>query len=250
MRDRDRELAQVRNCLLFMSTVAWILLFASPASLQHCTVVAPKTLPWRASLRMLLNMISLRSLATDWALMLVAMMSPVLIPPAGHIWLQSFQHRRVRSIMLFVTGYAAIWMVAGVILIALAQGLRTVVPESRVLLALTSLVALIWQFSPAKQCSLNREHAHPALAAFGWAADTDALRFGLAHGLWCVGSCWPLMLLTLIVPRGHVVVMAAMTLLVFAERLERPAAPRWSLRGPSRLLRIAIAQTRMQLERG
>jgi predicted metal-binding membrane protein len=243
MSDRDGQPAQARNYLLFASAVAWSLLLGGLVTLDHCPVVA------RESPQMLVNMTSPASLAMGWALMLVAMMSPALIPPVRHVWLQSFRHRRIRSIGLFVAGYAAIWMVSGVIIIALAQVLRTL-PESSTPLALTSLVTLVWQFSPIKQRSLNRGHAHPVLGAFGWAADADALRFGLAHGTWCVGSCWALMLLTWIVPHGHVVTMAAMTLLVFAERLERPAEPKWGLRGPGKLMRIALAQTRMQLERG
>lgn len=181
--------------------------------------------------------------------MLVAMMSPVLFPPIRHVSLQSFRHRRACSIALFVGGYGAVWMVVGVILIAMAHGLRTVFPESPVLLALISFVALLWQFSPAKQLSLNRGHVHPSLRAFGGEADTDALRFGVTHGIWCVGSCWTFMLVTLIVPRGHFAVMAALTLVVFAEQLEIPAAPRWTLRAPGRAVRLAIAQTRLQFER-
>ncbi len=241
MRNRDRKPAQVRNCLLFMSTVAWILLLAGAGTLEHCPVAASGSVPWRISLVMLVSMPSLASNATGWALMLVAMMSPALIPPIGHVWLQSFQHRRIRSIGLFVFGYTAIWLIVGALLLTVELAAAAFARQWYLLVA---------GASPLKQRSLNRGHAHPVLGAFGLAADTDALRFGLAHGMWCVGSCWPLMLLTLIVPHGHVVMMAALTVLVFAERVERPAAPRWALRGPGKLVRIAIAQTRMQLERG
>jgi predicted metal-binding membrane protein len=249
MSERNSKPASVRNCLFFMSAVAWILLLVDSGALEQCPVAASGTLSWLEPLRMLFDMRSLVTLATDWALMLMAMMSPTLIPPIRHVWLQSFRHRRARSIVLFVGGYGATWMVAGMVLIALAPGLRSVFPKSPVLLASISFVTLVWQFSPVKQVSLNRGHAHPPLRAFGGGADTDALRFGVAHGIWCVGSCWPFMLLTLVVPHSHVSVMAALTLLVFAERLETPAAPRWTLRAPGKAVRIAIAQTRLQFER-
>jgi predicted metal-binding membrane protein len=246
---RDRNPASARSCLFFLSAAAWILLFADPRAFEHCPAAASGTSSWLESLRMLLDMHSLAAFTTDWALMLVAMMSPALIPPFRHIWLQSFRHRRARSTVLFVGGYGATWMVAGMVLIALALGLHSVFQKSPPLLAWVVFGALVWQFSPVKQVSLNRGHAHPPLRAVGGAADRDALLFGVAHGIWCVGSCWPFMLLTLVVPNSHVAVMAALTLLVFAERLERPVAPRWTLRAPGRAVRLAIAQARLQLER-
>jgi predicted metal-binding membrane protein len=202
-----------------------------------------------ASLDLLLAHNSPASLAVGWALMLAAMMTPVLIAPVRHIRDRSFAHRRARAIALFVAGYAAVWMAAGVMLLALAQAVRLVAPESFVPLALVTTIALIWQFSPFKQRCLNRGHAHPELAAFGRAADIDALRFGWTHGVWCVGSCWALMLLPLLVSRGHVAAMAAVTLWLFAERLDRPMPPCWRLRGPGKAARIAVAQARMRLQR-
>lgn len=251
MRHDDRELVRARGPLLLFSAVAWFLLVVAPGSASvflHC----PATKSWMslsASFGMLLSMNPLAHLAEAWALMLIAMMAPMLVQPIRHIRLRSFTHRRARSIMLFVIAYAAIWMLAGVILIALAQGFRALVPDSPVLLALTSFVAIVWQFSPVKQRSLNRGHAHPVLRAFGWTADIDALQFGVTHGTWCVASCWLLMLLMLLVPYSHVAVMGAVTLLVWAERLENPAEPRWDLRGPRKVVRLAIAQTRLQFER-
>jgi predicted metal-binding membrane protein len=114
-------------------------------------------------------------------------------------------------------------------------------------LALMTIIAIVWQFSPVKQRCLNRCHAHGELAAFGPAADVDALRFGLTHGVWCVGSCWALMLLPLLVSSGHVAMMAAVSLWLFAERLDTPTLPRWRLRGPGRAAHLAIAKARMRL---
>ena len=132
-------------------------------------------------------------------------------------------------------------------LLALALAVRLAAPESSVPVALMTTIALIWQFSPIKQRCLNRCHAHAELAAFGPAADIGALRFGLTHGVWCAGSCWALMLLPLLVSRGHVAAMAAVSLWLFSERLDRPMAPRWRLRGPGKAGRIAVAQVRMRL---
>jgi predicted metal-binding membrane protein len=159
----------------------------------------------------------------------------------------SFARRRARAILLFVAGYGTIWMAAGAVLLTLAIAARLFAPASS--LALFMIVAVLWQFSPIKQRCLNRCHAHGELAAFGLAADLDALRFGFRHGAWCVGSCWALMLLPLLVSEGHLIWMAAVALWLCAERLDRPARPRWRLRGPAKALRIALAQARTRLQR-
>lgn len=180
--------------------------------------------------------------------MLVAMMSPVLIPPVRHIRLRSFTHRRARSIVLFVTGYAAIWMALGGVLLGIELAVASFAPQSYLPAAATILVALVWQFSPIKQRCLNRCHAHRELAAFGAAADFDALRFGMTHGIWCAGSCWALMLFPMLLLRGHMVVMATVAVVIFSERVELPGPPCWRWRGPSRVVRIMRAQARMLLQ--
>lgn len=229
-----RERSQIRVPVLFISAVAWILLVVEPGgSTLHAHHSAAMLEP--------------TSLAVGWALMLAAMMAPVLIAPVRHVRDRSFSQRRARAIALFVAGYAAVWMAAGVMLLALAALLAA--PGSSLPVVLVTITALVWQFSPFKQRCLNRCHAHSELAAFGRAADIDALRFGLTHGVWCVGSCWALMLLPLMVSRGHVAAMAAVALWLFAERLDRPAPLRWRLRGPGKAARIAVAQARMRLQR-
>jgi predicted metal-binding membrane protein len=243
-----RERSQVRTPMLFISAGAWILLAVEPggtALVTHCSAETLWPTPSKASLGMLVMLKPLASLALGWAVMVAAMMVPLLIAPVRHVRDSSFARRRMRAIALFVAGYAAIWMAAGVILMALALAVRLVAPESSVPLALVILIALVWQFSPAKQRCLNRGHAHSELAAFGRAADTDALRFGLTHGVWCVGSCWALMLLPLLVTRGHVAAMTAVTLWLLAERLDRPMPPGWGLRVPDKAARLAVAQIRI-----
>lgn len=245
-----REFARVRNPVLLVSALAWILLLVEPGSMgmsTHCPATGSGAMPLSASFQMLLAMSEPTSLAVGWALMLVAMMSPVLIPPFRHIRLRSFTHRRARSIVLFVTAYAAIWMALGGVLLATDLVIMLLAPQSYLPTAGVVLIATFWQFSPIKQRCLNRCHAHTELAAFGAAADFDALRFGMIHGIWCTGSCWALMLFPMLLPRGHVVAMAAVTVLIFSERLEQPRPPSWRWRGIGKAIRIVVAQTRIRL---
>jgi len=245
-----REFARARNPVLLVSAVTWLLLLAGPDSMgmvAHCPATSSGAMPLPASWQMLLAMNSPASLAAGWALMLVAMMSPVLIPPVRHIRLRSFTHRRSRSITLFTIGYAAIWMAIGGMLLAIELAVKLFVPLSYLPAAGVVLIALAWQFSPLKQRCLNRCHAHTELAAFGAAADLDALRFGTTHGIWCAGSCWALMLFPMLLPRGHFVAMAMVAVVIFSERLEQPMPPCWRWRGLGKAIRIVVAQARIRL---
>ena len=121
-------------------------------------------------------------------------------------------------------------------------------PQSYLPAVVVGNVAFVWQCSPVKQRCLNRGHNHRELAAFGMAADLDVVSFGLMHALWCVGSCWALMLLPMLVLQGHFVAMALVTFVMNSERLERPRPVNWRLRFSGKLMRIVVSQTRIRLQ--
>jgi len=245
-----RELARVRNSVLLISAATWIVLLVEPRAVSmfaHCPATGFAAMPFSASVQMLLAATPAASLAAGLALMLFAMMSPVLIPAIRHVHLRSFAHRRVRSIALFVMAYAAVWMALGGALAAIVLPVKLFAPQSYLPAAVAAVIALVWQFSPFKQRCLNRCHAYTELAAFGVAADLHALRFGMTQGIWCASSCWALMLFPMLLPRGHVLAMAAVTALIFSERLEPPSPPRWRCRGLGKALRIVVAQARIRL---
>jgi len=181
--------------------------------------------------------------ASGWGVMLVAMMLPTLVPPLSHVYSRSFVQRRAQAIGLFLVGYGTVWLGVGVLLLALQALAQYAAPNVYLRVAGAVLLALGWQVSPLKQRCLNRGHRHPALAAFGWRAEWDALRLGLEHGAWCAASCWALMLLPLLLPYGHVWAMALVGLLMFCERLDPPAQPAWRWRG----FKTAIGYGRLRL---
>lgn len=244
-----RERLQIRAPILLVSAAAWTLLTVGRGGTRlaaHCSTRMLGVTGSPGLLDTLMGFNSPGSLLVGWALMLTAMMGPLLIPPLRHVHQRSFARSRARATVLFVAGYATIWMATSGVFVMLALAVPLIVRDSW-FVALVILGALLWQFSPAKQGCLNRGHAHPELAAFGRAANMDAFRFGVTHGVWCVGSCWALMLLPFLFPRGHVAAMAAVTLWLFCERIERPMPPRWELRSPVRAARIVAAQMRTWL---
>jgi predicted metal-binding membrane protein len=173
---------------------------------------------------------SLRAMTAHSALMFSAMMLPLVNAPLRHIRDRSFTQRRTRATAIFIVTYGAVWTAAGVVLMMIAASIHA---------AIIVAAAMLWQFSPAKQRCLNRCHAHPELAAFGFAADRDALRFGSAHAVWCAASCSGLMLLPMLAGRGEIAAMAAVTLWIASEKLERASPPQWAWRGPAKAVRIA-----------
>jgi predicted metal-binding membrane protein len=236
------------------SVVAWSLLALDGNTLMLPALCSAANARWWAappsvSVDLVLAFNSPARLASGWALMVVAMMSPLIIAPLRHVRDRSFASRRARAMLLFGAGYMAIWMMAGVALQAIALAARWAVPAPLPCLGLALAVATLWQLSPAKQWCLNRCHRRPQLAAFGAAADRDAFEFGLTNGMSCAGACWALMLLPLLVVDGHLAAMIAVALLVLAERLENPAPLAWRWRGPGKALRITLAQGRLRLAR-
>jgi predicted metal-binding membrane protein len=186
-------------------------------------------------------------LAMDWALMIAAMMPPLVLQPLRDVRDLSLARRRGYATALFGVGYAVVWMAAGAVLQLLALVCRLAVPEPAAVLA-GGLAIALWQASPAKQRCLNACHRRPSLAAFGVRAACDVFAFGVSHGMWCVGACWALMLLPLLIAHRHLPAMIAVGLFLFGERFERPVPPAWRLRGPGRAVRIVVAQLRIRLE--
>jgi predicted metal-binding membrane protein len=248
MRISPRKRAGITIPILLVSAITWMVLLVNPGStmtIAHCPVTDSGASV--DSFRMLLAMNPPASMMAGWALMLVAMMSPTLIAPVRHVVERSFKRRRARSVTLFVFGYAAIWMLAGAVLLAATLAISLLVTQSYLPAIVVGIIAFVWQCSPMKQRCLNRGHNHRELAAFGMAADLDAFRFGITHGIWCVGSCWALMLFPMLLSDGHFAAMAAVTFLMISERLEQPTPLSWRLRLRGKLMRIVVAQTRIRL---
>jgi predicted metal-binding membrane protein len=183
-------------------------------------------------------------LLIGWALMLTAMMAPLLIPALRHVRARSLRSRRWRAVSLAAMAHAAVWTVGGIVLLAVASVLRSLTGHADLAVVLGLAAAVIWQLSPLKQYCLNRHCAYPPISSFGGAADRDAVRFSGTHAAWCLGSCWALMLVPLLAPAWHVAVMLVISVWIWVEPLDRPERPTWRVRLPLRFLRIAAATVR------
>ncbi|MDD9739468.1 MAG: DUF2182 domain-containing protein [Marinovum algicola] len=234
-----RERLRTALPLALLALPAWGLLALGNTGLALSPLCSPGriwSLPSPESLGFFFTYVPPGTLALGWALMVAAMMLPTLLPVLGHVRARTFADLRPVAECLVLAGYFGVWMAAGVGLIGLALGLRLLsgVPLWPLALGL----ALLWQASPAKQRALNRCHRRPVLAGFAPRLWRDALWLGARSGGACLTSCAPLMLLGLMLPGGHFAVMLALSLWIWAERLEPPRPPGWRFCWPRRALRL------------
>ena len=166
-----------------------------------------------------------------WWVMMIAMMVPSAAPA---ILLYARVHRqRVDAsssppTAAFLLGYLACWLGFSVLAAAAQLGLERAAIASPVTMALESRIATgmllaaagVYQLTPLKDACLGRcrspadflvRHYRPGAAG--------AFRLGMIHGFYCVGCCWLLMALLFVGGVMNLVWIAALTLLVAAEKL-------------------------------
>ena len=164
-----------------------------------------------------------------WIVMMVAMMAPTAAPMV--LTYHAVTARRadrgvIPATWVFVGGYLLLWAVTGLAAFALARGAETAaqaltVPQrSAARLGGAILCAAgIYQFTPWKAFCLAR-CGHPVgFIMRSWRGGLGgAFRMGLLHGLYCLGCCW--LLFAILFPLGmmNIVAMAAITLLILAEK--------------------------------
>jgi predicted metal-binding membrane protein len=163
-----------------------------------------------------------------WAVMVTAMMVPLVWPAVRHVGLNSLRWRRQRAIAAFLAAYIAVWTVFGAVVIV-ARGLLTAVHAPALAAALA--VAGLWQLSPLQVRFRRACHRTVPLPPRGLPAVAGDLRFGARQGVACIGVCWPLMLAMALVPgailmwmTGLTATMACAKLLPRSYRLSRPLA--------------------------
>ncbi len=153
--------------------------------------------------------------AAMWALMMIAMMMPVLAP--------ELRGRAVKSALSFSAGYFAVWALAGLLVFPVGVGFADLAMRmesfSRAtpsLAALTVLSAGALQFTNWKARRLATcHHAHDCCDE----PDRSALRAGARLGRRCVYCCANLNAVLLVIGVMDLLAMALITMAISAERL-------------------------------
>jgi predicted metal-binding membrane protein len=175
-----------------------------------------------------------------WTVMIVAMMLPTSMPLIATFGALVGRRRRPGLLIgLVVTAYLVVWTAFGAIVYAGDRVVHLVVEASpwlaqhaSLIAAATLAVAGIYQFTPLKYQCLDECRSPLGFVIAHWAGRherLEAFRMGLAHGLFCVGCCWSLMLVMFAVGLGSIawmlglgVVMAIEKNVSWGRRLSRP----------------------------
>jgi len=158
-----------------------------------------------------------------WVTMMAAMMLPTVVPAARHV---APLARRVPTV-LFTVGYLAVWTGYGLLAYSVFRLVSSLdlgwlawdrggpYATGGVLIA-----AGLYELTPLKRRSLRRCRHAPQ--------GGDAFRYGVAHGIDCVGSSGALMAVLLVLGVMSLFWMAVVAVAIFAEKV----LPRGSLLAP------------------
>lgn len=217
-----------RSALWFV-LAGWLAMAAFPSKLTVpalCGALPGNVaMGWR-TLELAVLLSSPGALVLSWSWMLLAMMPLLLVDAVRSLWRRTRARRRWLALAVFLLAYGFVWMLGGLGLLALAV-LMMVSLSPGLALGLGIAVAVVWQISPFKQHCLNRCHRPSALSAFGWPAVWSWGRYGATTGIWCLGSCWALMLLPMLTMEFHLMAMLGVSVWLWGERLLPPRQAEW-----------------------
>jgi len=220
LRSPRRDRAILGGSLGALALVAWLSLgvwSASPygAYLRHDVVGA--------------NLFDLSVFTAGWVLMIVAMMLPSTIPLV--LVFAGVVSRRPGPgvlVALLLAGYLSVWAAMGAAAWLADRAIHAAVDawpwlagHPQLIMGGTLLTAGLWQFSPIRDRCLEECRSPFGFVVNRWravAVRREAFAMGVAHGAFCVGCCWSLMLIMFGVGISSVVVMLALGALTAVEK--------------------------------
>ncbi|HEY3334368.1 MAG TPA: DUF2182 domain-containing protein [Candidatus Limnocylindrales bacterium] len=221
LRDARRDRVILGAALAALSFLAWASLVAwsgsaAGAALHHDGGSGPVAV--QASL-----------FTAGWTLMIVAMMLPSSIPLVlTFAALIGRRRRPALLVALLLLGYLVTWAGFGLGAWVLDRGIHAAVDalpwlaaHQQVILGSTLLAAGLWQFSPLRDRCLDECRTPLGFVVARWRGTREwreSFAMGIAHGAFCVGCCWSLMLVMFGVGLGSVTAMLVLGAITAAEK--------------------------------
>jgi predicted metal-binding membrane protein len=166
-----------------------------------------------------------------WTAMMAAMMLPAAAPMIL-VFGTVYRTKRERGgafvpTWVFVAGYLAVWVGFGAIAWAvgdLGEAIDRAYPMVGALgprvAAAAMIAAGLYQLTPLKQRCLSHCRSPLSFLSHHWRPGAGgAWRMGVDHGVYCVGCCWVLFVLLVVVGLASLPWMGLITLIVCAEKL-------------------------------
>ena len=218
---RDRLVVVGALALVTLLAWAWVLAGAG-MEMREGAMPGMASPPWDGGYVALMFLM--------WWIMMLAMMLPSAAPM---ILLFAAVNRKQRqrggpyaATSAFAAGYLLVWAgfsVGAVFLQSVLQqtGLLSpmMVSTSRLLGGLLLVAAGLYQLTPLKHACLQHCRSPAHFLSEHWrSGPTGALRMGMAHGAYCVGCCWFLMLLLFVGGIMNLAWIVGLALLVLLEK--------------------------------
>jgi predicted metal-binding membrane protein len=165
-----------------------------------------------------------------WAVMMTAMMLPSAAPLVlvhGRMAGRSANRATSAQTLALAAGYLLVWAAFSIGATAVQRMLASSFRLTPMMEAGTPalsggllLIAGAYQWTPLKHACLRQCQSPLSFFMTHWRRGAwGALRMGVTHGFACVGCCWALMLLLFAGGVMNLVVIAALTVVVAAEKL-------------------------------
>lgn len=169
-----------------------------------------------------------------WWTMMIAMMAPSAAPTIllyarvnRNALAQGSAQASHAAAATFAAGYFLMWLLFSIVAAVLHQALQragvisamTMGSQVRWVSGAALVVTGLYQLSPLKNACLAHCRAPAAFLSRHWRPGAlGALRLGMMHGAYCIGCCWMLMALLFVGGVMNLAWIAALSLLVLAEK--------------------------------
>src|SRR5215213_2980568 len=158
-----------------------------------------------------------------WTAMMVAMMIPATLPLI--LLYRTVTRQRLSPIqarvgtMALLTGYIAVWAVAGLPIYGYALTTQTMGRFAAVLPAVLLVIGGVYQFTSLKRSCHVRCSNPLFFLMHKWKPGTaGALRLGVLHGIDCLGCCAGLMVGLVALGMMNLALVFTVALIIFAEK--------------------------------
>ena len=210
----------VVSCLVVLAGIAWLLAVQQAPEMANMGSLALVGAPMSISLSAPLFM-------AMWLTMMVAMMFPAVAPMIlAHRMVTRHRGENPLSSSAFVAGYLSVWTIAGLVPLAIFLLFRAYavasVGDTPVAIGAGAVVAVAgaYQFTRWKSTCLRA-----CRTPLGFIMTYDfrrggrgAVLAGLSHGAYCLGCCWALMMVLLVVGLMNLTWMAVLAVVFLAEK--------------------------------
>ena len=212
--------------VIILTAVAWLLTYSSSHNMGLMMQIGvPMSLGMEGSA----SIASFTAFTGMWLVMMVAMMLPSSYPTLllHRTVYEKRSPNRPGGTFLFALSYFLVWTATGTLFYAAyvwIGRLRGSIPGSESIVLRAAGAALmfsgLYQWSELKRACLKHCQSPLHFVTEHWRdGQAGAVRMGAAHGVYCFGCCWGLMMILFVMGIMHLGWMAAIGALILLEKI-------------------------------